>query len=200
MVLYPGATPPARKDELIVAETSDKGQTVPRRRFGLLVRSRLRLGDPASLRVVALLAQAPRGFGLRHRRRLVAERLQQRLTVLVHAGQQQHLLLRLAQLLVAELDEPDALLVAGQRLVQPEPAVLQLAHRPLQVHQRLLERPLAGQCLAHGSPVPLLSVGSTASTRLTIRPCRTCVTIRSPGRTCRGLRTRAASPSRRVRL
>src|SRR5205807_5862402 len=91
--------------------------------------------DRYSERLVALLAQAADEVALGQRGGLVLERLQHGLAVFVRPRQLEDALLRLAQLLIARLDESDALLVAGEGLVQSQPAVLQVAHHALQLHQ-----------------------------------------------------------------
>src|SRR5207302_383910 len=97
-------------------------------------------------------------------------------------------------------DQPHALLVARQRIVEAELAVLQVADQVLQGREGLLKRPVVGR-FAHPSP---FSPGSPSwlavSTRLMMRPLGTRVTIQSPGCTCPTLRTTLRSSIRLVKL
>src|SRR5262249_6805563 len=80
-------------------------------------------------------ARAARRGGAGRGGRLVLERLQDGLALVVRAGQLEYTLLRLAQLRVTGLEQAHALLVARQGLLQPQAAVLQVADGRLQLDE-----------------------------------------------------------------
>ena len=79
------------------------------------------------------------------------ERLQDGLVVIVDPRQEQDALLRLAQPVVAVLDQADPLFVARQGVVQAEPPVFQFADHALQLDEGLLETPVVGKGVVHVS-------------------------------------------------
>src|SRR5262249_40683627 len=121
---------------------------------------------------------------------LVLERLKRRLAVLLDARDQQHSLLGLPQARVALLHQGHTLLVACQGVVEAELPVLQRGDDALQLRHRLLEGPFLAGRLAHDAPPSASAERPADSTRLTIRPPATSVTIQSPCATWPGCRTR----------
>ena len=108
------------------------------------------------------------------------ERLQDRLSRVINAAENLNLLLRLSQQAVTVPQELDAVLVAGERVLQPELAVLQLLHDFFQVGQSLFKS--AGR-LIRGFHGLALASGTTSSTRLISLPSASRVTIRWPDST-----------------
>src|SRR5262245_46383241 len=99
---------------------------------------------------------------------------------IVQAGQFQYALLHSPQLSVTALHQADAALIARQRFLEAELAVLQLADGALQLLQGLFKGQSVGSGVVHGS-IP--------STRLNTLPRCSSVTSRSPTRTSSAART-----------
>ncbi len=77
------------------------------------------------------------------------ERLEDRLAVVLRAGKKQNALFGLLQLTVAQPNQRDAFFVAGQRIVQAELTVLQIANHAFQISERFLETAVGGSRFTH---------------------------------------------------
>src|SRR5260370_21379518 len=143
-------------------------------------------GENCSLeRILAVVLFFPDPLGIAKTgiRRIWRERLQNGLAIFTDSGQKLNTLLRLAQLGLTAFNQSHAEFIASQRVFQADLTVFQVANNMLKLGQRFFQGKFVRRRISHAL------TSRSSSTRLTMVPCRRTVTIRSPGRTCSGLRT-----------